>query len=107
MSAIYTTCHQTGRVKIMIRAIDHDFVINSCDIENAIIDISTEWRSPCILSVRFTGCTIVAPSLSAFDSCYFDDDCEFFVENMPLASRSATIREGINGNRVNIKEATR
>ena len=70
-------------------------VIRDTDIFGHILQIIGEAKCPFVHGVRFINCTIIADDLRAFDSCYFDQDCNMVVKNMPLCGI-----ESINNNAV-------
>jgi hypothetical protein len=102
MSIIITSCHETGRRKILINVDGCREFIHATDFEGWIIDITGDAEKPFIDSVRFMGCMIIADNMRAFNSCYFDDDCELLVRSLPKVSMGSQAQT-INNNRVSLE----
>lgn len=100
MSTIITSCHVTGKNKICIYAKDPGCFIHGTDLVDTVIEITGDSDRPFIDSVRLIGCTVIAENMSAFNQCYFDDDCELIVKSLPLVVRRSSTAETINRNRV-------
>jgi len=95
MSTIITASVNEGRQTMYINADDTNTVISDTDFENWVFVITGEPKIPFITGVRFINCKIVADNLRAFGYCYFDDDCNLVVGNLPHVGCTA-----INDNRV-------
>jgi len=95
MSTIITASGLEGRFMMMFNAPDVRTFVRDTDFDNWIFDITGEAERPFICGVRFINCKIIADNLRSFDSCYFNDDCEMLVKDMPVANY-----QSINNNRV-------
>jgi hypothetical protein len=87
MSFIITADVEAGKYKILADAKHINQVqIYATDFKGWLINITGHAEKPFIHRVRFVGCTIVAEDLSAFYECYFDDDCEMIIKNIPVVN---------------------
>jgi len=80
MSTIITHSMALGIPSILIDAPYSRTIITGTDITGHLVQIDGNAKSPFILGVRFTDCTIVAENLLAFKDCYFDQSCTMKVK---------------------------
>ena len=102
MSTIITTLTE-GKHSISIDASHTRTFITQSDYENWVFNITGDAELPFITCCRFQKCTIIADNLKAFSNCYFEDDCEMLVKNIPLVTAPHC---AINNNRVQTNPIT-
>jgi hypothetical protein len=85
MSAIITTSTE-GNTSISIYAPHTRTFSTQSDYESWVFNITGDAEFPFITYCRFQKCTIIADNLKAFSNCYFEDDCEMLVKDLPLVT---------------------
>lgn len=106
MSTIISYDEDSGKQIIRIYAPDSRTAIHRVDMENTIIEITSEAETPFITCSRFRGCRIRAPNMRAFADCYFDDKCEMDIGVFPKVAHNQSNAETINRNRVSVSLMT-
>lgn len=100
MSTVITHSEKFGLPAIIINAPTCTTTIVNTNIDCHLVEIHGDPKTPFIIGVRFTNCTIVADNLRAFSQCYFDDSCTMVVDSLPRCGV-----ESINKNMVIISDS--